>query len=72
MDDIINDNNSESWVEFVMSNYKQILLLIAVGLIIYFVEYLVYFNSRFFAIPIIPGLQNVASTHIRKQKKTKN
>lgn len=69
MDDII---NSESWIDFVMSNFKQILLLIMVVLIIYCVEHLVHFNAMFFVMPIIPGVTNVASTHIKKHKKMKN
>jgi hypothetical protein len=69
MNDII---SSESWFDFVISNYKQIFLLIIVGLVIYCVEYLTHFNARFFTMPIIPGVTNISSISIKKPKKIKN
>lgn len=72
MNDII---SSESWMDFVVSNYKQIFLLFVVVFVVYCVEYLTYFNARLYgmiAMPIIPGVTNTSSIHIKKNKKMKN
>ena len=45
MNDIIRNNTIETWVNCIMSNYKQILLLIMVVLIIYSVENMAYVNT---------------------------
>ena len=69
MNDII---SSESWMDFIVSNYKQIFLLFIVVFVIYCVEYLTYFNARFFVMPIIPGVPNTPPIQIKKNKKIKN
>lgn len=71
MNDII---SSESYVEFIMSNYKQIFLLFVVVFVIYCVEYLTHFNARLYgmiAMPIIPEVTNTASIQTKKNKKMK-
>ena len=76
MNDIIRNNTIETWVNCITSNYKQLLLLIMVVLIIYSVEYMSYINTILYgmlAMPTIPGVTNssqIPNTQI-KIKKTK-
>ena len=76
MNDIIRNNTIETWVNCITSNYKQLLLLIMVVLIIYSVEYMSYVNTILYgmlAMPSIPGVTNssqIPTTKI-KIKKTK-
>ena len=69
MSDIL---SSESWMDFIVSNYKQIFLLFIVVFVIYCVEYLTHFNARFFTMPIIPGVTNNPPIQMKKNKKMKN
>jgi hypothetical protein len=72
MNDIIRNNTSETWVNFIMSNYKQVLLLIAVILIVYTVEYTAYVNEIFYGMlarPSIPGVTNSSKISTKKKKK---
>ena len=58
---------------FLIKNYKQIILLLLVFLIIFVVEYITYINAVFFNIitkPMIPGVSNVVIP-IQKNKKQK-
>jgi len=77
MNDIIRNNahiENETWFNFVMTNYKQILLLLVVGVIVYCVEYLAYVNTLVYgmlAMPSIPGVTNASQTPAYKKKKTK-
>jgi hypothetical protein len=74
MNDIISNNTSETWIEFIMSNYKQVLLMIMVVLIIYSVEYVVYVNTIWYdmlAMPSIPGVTNVSQLSIKNKHKHK-
>jgi hypothetical protein len=77
MNDIIRNNTpikDETWFNFVMTNYKQILLLLMVMLIIYWVEYLAHFNTLFYgmlAMPSIPGVTNTTQIVANKKKKKK-
>ena len=75
MNNIIRNNTSETWMDFIISNYKQVLLLIMVVLIIYSVEYLAYVNAMFYgmlAMPSIPGVTNSAQIPTNKKKKVKH
>jgi len=70
MNDIIGNNATETWVNCIMSNYKQVLLIIMVVLIIYSVEYVAYVNTMLYdmlAMPSIPGVTN--SSQILTNKK---
>ena len=72
MNDIISNTTSETWMDFIMTNYKQILLLFVVGLIIYVVEYMAYFNTIMYgmlAMPSIPGITNSSQIPTKKKKK---
>jgi hypothetical protein len=74
MSDIIRNNTSETLVNFIMSNYKQVLLLIMVVLIIYSVEYMSYVNAMVYgmlAMPSIPGVTNSSTIPTNKKRKTK-
>lgn len=77
MNDIIRNNTSETWLDFIISNYKQGLLLIMVVLIIYSVEYVAYINTIWYdmiAMPNIPGVTNglqLPSKNKNKHKKMK-
>jgi hypothetical protein len=73
MNDIIRNNTLVSWINFIRSNYKQIVLLLVVALIVYWVEYLAHFNTLVYgmiAMPSIPGVTNTspAPAHKKKQK----
>jgi hypothetical protein len=78
MNNIISNNNTETWITYIMTNYKQILLLIMVVLIIYLVEYIAHFNTIFYgmlAMHSIPGVTNSLQTSTNtntKKKKMKN
>ena len=58
-----------------MKNYKQILLLLLVFVIIFIVEYITYINAVFYNIvskPMIPGVSNISAYPlIQKQNKRK-
>ena len=74
MNDIIRNNTIETWVNCIMSNYKQILLLIMVVLIIYSVEYMAYVNTLLYgmlAMPSIPGVTNSSQISTKKNPKKK-
>jgi hypothetical protein len=78
MNNIIRNNDTETWINYIMTNYKQILLLIMVVLIIYWVEYIAHFNTMFYgmlAMPSIPGVTNsmqISNNKNPKKKKMKN
>ena len=72
MNDIIRTNASETWVDFIIANYKQVLLLLMVFLIIYSVEYLSHVNAMLYgmlAMPSIPGVTNSSQISAKKKKK---
>jgi len=72
----LNETNILS-IDFLIKNYKQILLLILVFVIVFMVEYITYINAVFYNIvtkPVIPGVSNVSAppiTQKNKRKKTK-
>lgn len=71
MNDIIRNNTMKTWVNCIMSNYKQLLLLIMVVLIIYSVEYMSYVNTILYgmlAMPSIPGVTNSSQIPATKMK----
>ena len=75
MNDIIRNNATKTWLNFIMSNYKQALLLIIVVFIIYSVEYMAHVNAIFYgmlAIPSIPGVTNSSQILTNKNPKKKN
>ena len=75
MSNIIRNNTSETWVNFIMANYKQVVLLVIVFLIIYSVEYVSYVNAMVYgmlAMPSIPGLTNSYQNPTNKKKKAKH
>ena len=56
---------------FILNNYKQLLLFVFIFLIIIVIEKITYFNSFMFTSPsAIPGLTNT-NTNIKKDKKKK-
>jgi len=72
MNDIIRNNTMETWVNYIISNYKQILLVLMVFLIIYSVEYMSYVNTLLYgmlAMPSIPGVTNSSQIPTKKKKK---
>jgi hypothetical protein len=75
MNDIIRNNapvKEETWFTFVMTNYKQLLLLLVVVLIVYWVEYLAHVNTLVYgmlAMPNIPGVTNSSQIPANKKKK---
>jgi hypothetical protein len=72
MNDIIRNNAIETWVNCIITNYKQILLVIMVLLIIYSVEYMAYVNTLLYgmlAMPSIPGVTNSTQIPTKKKKK---
>ena len=72
MNDIIRKNATETWVNFIITNYKQVLLLLMVVLIIYSVEYLAYVNAMFYgmlAMPSIPGVTTSSQIPTKKKKR---
>jgi hypothetical protein len=77
MNDIIRNKTpvkEETWFTFVMTNYKQILLLLVVVLIVYWVEYLAHVNTLVYgmlAMPSIPGVTNSSQIVANKKKKKK-
>ena len=74
MHDIIRTNAAETWVDFILTTYKQWLLLIMVVLIIYSVEYMSYVNTilyGMFEMPIIPGVTNSSQISTKKHQKNK-
>ena len=74
MNNIIRNNTSETWMDFIISNYKQVLLLIMVVFIIYSVEYVAYINTIWYdmlAMPSIPGVTNGLQIPTKKKKKMK-
>ena len=75
MNDILRNNTMETWVNCIITNYKQILLLIMVILIIYSVEYMAHVNAVVYgmlAMPSIPGVTNSSQIPTNKKKKMKN
>jgi uncharacterized membrane protein YesL len=61
-----------NWINFIISNYKQILLLLVVMVIVYWVEYLAHFNTLLYgmlAMPSIPGVTNTSQFPTNKKKK---
>jgi len=75
MNNIIKNNTpikEETWINFVITNYKQILLLLAVVIIIYWVEYMAHLNTLLYgmlAMPNIPGVTNASQIKVNKKKK---
>lgn len=75
MNDIIRNNapaNEETLITFIISNYKQILLLLLVALIVYWVEYLAHVNTLLYgmlSMPSIPGVTNSSRDTANKKKK---
>jgi hypothetical protein len=70
MNNIISNKDTETWINYIITNYKQGLLLFMVVLIIYSVEYIAYINSIFYgrlSMPSIPGIPN--SSQISTKKK---
>jgi hypothetical protein len=47
----------ESIISFIIDNYKQILLLILVFIIIYVVDHITYYNALFYGLSTAQGLQ---------------
>ena len=51
-----NSFDMNSIIDFIIENYKQILLLLLAFLIIYVVDYITYYNGLFFSMPsVVPG-----------------
>ena len=72
MDNIIRNNTTETWLNFINSNYKQLLLVLMVVLIIYSVEYIVHVNTILYgmlATPNIPGVTNSSKIPTKKKKR---
>jgi len=70
----LNETNILS-IDFLIKNYKQILLLLVVFIIIFIVEYITYINAVFYNIvtkPVIPGASNISILLTQKQNKRKN
>ena len=79
--DLNNDNSFgiNSIIDFIINNYKQILLLLLTFVIIYVVDYITYYNGLFFSMPsAIPGApqqtqpQIKSNTFKKKSGKIKN
>jgi hypothetical protein len=70
-----NDINVEPIVHFVIYNYKQILLLLLVFVIIYVVDHITYYNTLFYGlITNVPGTtqpQNQINPKTLKKKSKK-
>ena len=74
MNDIIGNNTMETWVNHIISNYKQVLLVLMVFLIIYSVEYMSHINTLLYgmlAMPSIPGVTNSSQVSTKKNPKKK-
>jgi len=75
MNDIIRNNapiKEETLFNFVISNYKQILLLLVVAVIVYWVEYMAHVNTLLYgmlSMPSIPGVTNTSPISANKKKK---
>lgn len=76
-----NDGNSmnfsfdiNSITNFIIENYKQILLFILVFIIIYVVEHITYYNTLLYGLTTTTGLQTAQNqpNKINKPKKIKN
>ena len=76
-----NDGNSRNFsfdinsiTNFIIENYKQILLFILVFIIIYVVEHITYYNALLYSLTTTTGLQTVQiePNKINKPKKIKN
>ena len=72
MNDIIRNSDTETWANFIISNYKQWLLLIMVFLIIYCVEYISYVNIMFYDMMSMPSIPGVTKSLLISTKKNKN
>jgi hypothetical protein len=76
-----NDENSSNFsfdinsiANFIIGNYKQILLFILVFIIIYVVEHITYYNTILYGLTTTTGLQATQNqpNKINKPKKIKN
>ena len=77
--DLNNDNSFgiKSIIDFIIENYKQLILLILAFIIIVFVDHITYYNSLFYSMPsAIPGAsqqpQPKSNTLKKKSGKIKN
>ena len=67
--------NINSIINYVITNYHKFLLLIFVGVIIYYVDHITYINSLIYSSPSsIPGLASLKTptpplNHIKKSEK---
>jgi len=74
-----NEFNIHTIINYIQANYKQIILIVLVFIIIYLVDYINGFNAIFFAhiipgIPLIPGsnIPGTTTTKLNKTRKPKN
>jgi hypothetical protein len=69
----LNTDNSldiKSIIDFIINNYKQILLLLLAFVIIYVVDHITYYNSLFYSMPsAIPGASQPQQTKSNTFKK---
>ena len=79
MNDIIRNNapiKEETLFNFVISNYKQILLLLVVAVIVYWVEYMAHVNTLLYGMLSMPAYQVLQTPRqfplIRRKKRQQN